>query len=875
MTNQNIILSITSFINIIILMIVYFGKERINNLETKRYSLIIITTLLIPIIEIVSFFVVRNGVDSSSFLYIILNKIILIVYVTWTLLFLQYMVITILDISEDKIKNTKLDQSFFIINIILAILILITKLKFQTIDGLIIPTGLATSIAYITAGLADLIMIVLILMNIKKAKSKKFVPLYTVIAFAIIALIIQNQNPEYFLMTSVLVYTTFVMYFTIENPDIKMIEALEAAREQADKANAAKTDFLSSMSHEIRTPLNAINGFSNLIKDAKTLEEAKVNARDIVNASDTLLEIVNGILDISKIEAGKLEIKESPYDAKETFESLAKLITPRMDEKGLDFTYSIAPDLPKTLYGDHANLKKVVTNFLSNAVKYTDKGFVRFEVNCINQNDVCRLIISVEDSGRGIKKENIDKLFTKFDRLEADRNSTIEGTGLGLAITKQLVELMGGKIIVHTVYREGSKFTVTLDQKISHSEIAKEETQPVAIDLKSVRILIVDDNELNLKVATKMLEKNGATSITQAHSGFECLDLTEKNKYDIILLDDMMPKMSGTETLVKLKQRTDFNTPVVALTANAISGMREKYLESGFDEYLAKPIDKEEFMKILNKILSFGKKAKPVEEQPTENNVTEEKSTEMTPVEETNVVEDKPVESSAEENTSTEEKPVEEAPKEELVEDSTPVEEKPADNTVIIEEDPVEEKRNYDSDEMETIVINDTAPVEEPKPEVEEAPKEELVEEPAPAEETPVEEAAPTTDSEVKEPPAEDGETFLRNHGVDMDKALELLGDMEMYNMTFTDFEKELENKWSKLEQEKLANDMENYAIDVHSLKSDCKYLGFYDLADVAYEHELKSKENDSEFVNSNFDRLAAEYEKVLKITKEYKEKLQ
>ncbi|MBQ6539262.1 MAG: response regulator [Bacilli bacterium] len=632
--------------------------------------------------------------------------------------------------------------------------------------------GTDVILTYIVSGLLVSVMIVLLTVKHRDISMKKALPLLIFFIGGGISMIIQLNYPHITLIDLIESVICCMMYFTIENPDVKMVQQLKLAKEEADKANAAKTDFLSSMSHEIRTPLNAIVGFSDLVSEAKTLDEAKTNAKDIVNASQTLLEIVNGILDISKIEAGKLEIKESPYNAKETFEDLAKLIKPRMEEKGLDFSYFIAPDIPTTLYGDHANVKKIVTNFLSNAAKYTEKGYVKYEVNCINANGTCKLIVSVEDSGRGIKKEDVNKLFEKFDRLDVERNTTVEGTGLGMAITKQLVEMMGGKIIVHTVYGEGSKFTVMLDQKISDEQIQEAEKVSGDLNLSGIKILLVDDNDLNIKVGCKLLEKFNANLVSTAKDGFECIDKVKNNQYDLILLDDMMPKKSGTETLKDLKEIPGFNTPVIALTANAIAGMRESYLAAGFDEYLAKPIERQDLIKAVNKLLADKLSAGPVEEAThVVDNAYPTNATEA-PTEETN-----------------------------------------------------------------TVIDNNQIPI-------------------------PV------------EPTRESDEEFLRNRGVDMDKALELLGDMEMYNMTMEDFAQELENKWSKLEQEKLQNDMENYAIDVHSLKSDCKYLGFYNLADVAYEHELKSKENDSTFVNDNFERLANEYLKVLNIVKEYKDRL-
>ena len=247
-------------------------------------------------------------------------------------------------------------------------------------------------------------------------------------------------------------------------------------------------------------------------------------------------------------------------------------------------------------------------NILTNSVKYTKHGFVDFKVNSIIKDDVCRLIISVEDSGIGIKKENIEKLFTKFERFD-EKNTTIEGTGLGLAITKKLVNLMNGKIVVQSVYGKGSRFTIAIDQKIVKGKTLEDIGQKltdefVEIDATGYRILVVDDNKLNLKVATRLLTGYKAEIIT-IDSGFECIErINNGEKFDLILMDDMMPKMSGVETLHRLHENPNYNIPTIALTANAIEGMKEKYLNEGFDDYLSKPIDKLELNSVINKYLN-------------------------------------------------------------------------------------------------------------------------------------------------------------------------------------------------------------------------------------------------------------------------------
>ena len=252
---------------------------------------------------------------------------------------------------------------------------------------------------------------------------------------------------------------------------------------------------------------------------------------------------------------------------------------------------------------------QITLNLLTNAVKYTKNGYVDFSVRCVTQDDICRLIIMVKDTGIGIKKENVDKLFEKFERFDKEQNITIEGTGLGLAITKKLVNLMNGRIIADSRYGTGSIFAVVIDQRIVNKK--KEENVEV-VSNKSIftnaNILIVDDNKINLKVASRLLESYKVKTETM-DSGFECIEKIKSGyKYDLILMDDMMPKMSGTETLKELKKFSNFNTPVVALTANAIAGMKEKYLSEGFDDYISKPIDKKELERVLNKYLNFSER---------------------------------------------------------------------------------------------------------------------------------------------------------------------------------------------------------------------------------------------------------------------------
>ena len=606
-----------------LLIIVFFSKKRAKNDETQLYTFLLISSFIDSLLLYIILYIGYVSPNSLALIFL-LNKIDFSMYIIWIwLMFIYFFKISITKENIPKYYDI-IFKITLVINIILIIIMWVLPIDIINHDGQMGVTGIAVDFSMVIF-VIYLIFIIAVSLFKFKIINKKYAPLYVLIVLLSISLITKKNNPTFLFTSAIIAYVNLIMYFTIENPDMKLINKLELAKNTAEKANRAKTEFLSSISHEIRTPLNAIVGLSEIINKTDDIKEIHEDSKDIVNASYTLLEIVNSILDISKIEAGKMEIVKVNYNPRDEIQKLAKLLETRIGSKDLKLYVEIDNNLPNVLYGDLNKVKQIISNLLSNAIKYTESGRVDLKVVVENTDKICNLEIMVKDTGRGIKEEQLSHLFTKFDRLEADKNTSIEGTGLGLAITKSLVEMLGGTINVESTYGVGSMFTVTIPEEISDAILETTETESIT-KYNGVTSLIVDDSKLNLKVAEKILSEYGLTS-ESVLSGDECIEKIKRgNNYDIIFMDIMMPNKGGVETLKELKSLPNFNTPVVALTADAMEGQKEAYLSAGFIAYLSKPIDRQELESFLKKELkdkvtientksSVKEEIKPVEKE--------------------------------------------------------------------------------------------------------------------------------------------------------------------------------------------------------------------------------------------------------------------
>lgn len=583
----------------LLIVIIFYSKSRAHNGETKIYSKILIVNLIDTIITIAGYIYAKKVGQVSGIIYF--QKI----YMSLMLLISVYIIkynFAIMKLKETT--KTYFDYFLTVTYGILFIVILLTPLNVINYANVLDGYGLSYDIVLIATIIYLIFIVATSFYNFRTNiyNLKKVMPFICLIFFYILGFVGRHYFPNIMFENFFFSYMLLIMYFTIENPDVKMIEQLNIANANALRANQAKSEFLSSMSHEIRTPLNAIVGLASQINENKDCPSSmKEDLNDILVSSNTLLEIVGNIIDINKIETSKLVIVNVPYSLRTEINTIIKINKLKLENKDITLNINIEDSVPDSLIGDKNHLKQILNNLLSNAIKYTNNGSISIDISSTNDNNIANLTIKVSDTGIGIRKENLEKLFTKFERLDTEINSNIEGTGLGLVITKKLVELMNGTIEVSSKYNVGSTFLVKLPQKMSSTPSTLEKSN--IIKDSSKKILLVDDNKLNIKVAKRLLNSLGYDNIVECYNGEECLEKVKNDTFDIILMDIMMPIMDGPTALKNLQSLPNFNTPVVAITADALATSKEHYLSLGFNDYLSKPYTKEQLQDKLAKYI--------------------------------------------------------------------------------------------------------------------------------------------------------------------------------------------------------------------------------------------------------------------------------
>lgn len=591
----SIFLSVSALVYTVIITIMFLKKEKINKLENKIFTKLLFITIASILCELL-IVVTINNIKVGQ----IVQKLFLVFIMLWLSRFMDYtFVITVFDKSKSDIDNLKiykkLHNVFLFINLLMAIFIMGSPINLNKVGNSIYTSGMSVNILFGIAVGYIIVIIFLLFSHIKSIK-RNYLPIVVFPILFVICAIIQKIYPGLLLTNSVFGLVIFLMYNTIENPDLKLIAKLKLAKDTAEKAENAKNDFLMSMSHEIRTPMNTLILFTDEVMNEKGLSsEGKEALLNINKASNSILDICSNILNLSLIESGDIEIKNEEYNVKELFNELYDLTKNKIGDKTISYNIVYGEDLIDKLYGDKSKIKIITMNLITNAIKYTDNGEVKVYVDTINDEDKVKLIIRISDTGKGIEEEMIHKIFDKFVREEDVVNSNIEGIGLGLSITKSLVDILGGTIDISSIPNKGSSFTVSLIQK------AKNDNSDIIFDKNCKRILIIDNNSTYLDSLKSYFNSKGIY-VTQSISGKEALTLVKENdNYDLILMSENMNGLSGSDTLIELKYELKFWNPIIALLEPSLMNEKENYLARGFDDVVSKDSTNDMIFETINK----------------------------------------------------------------------------------------------------------------------------------------------------------------------------------------------------------------------------------------------------------------------------------
>lgn len=576
----------------LLLVIVYFSKKRIKLFENNMFSVMIVCILVDSIlVTLEKSFVIEKSLNEISsftnFLVCTMNRFDACSLIIFTNCLLIYIILVTTNITYDKPIFKKIIIGSIIFDTIMFILAFILKATLIEEQPIISITGPFLLPTYFSCGIYVLLSLFISIINFKKM-TKKHIPLIITILTSLILMFIFSVAPYITIISITLTFVNFVMYFTIENPDKKLLEEIHTSKKLAESANEEKSMLIYNMMSDIKNIASDINKSSEIILSSNNIEENRFFAREIISSNNKLYSMANDIYNIDILDNINIKTVKTKYNIKLLLKEIVTKNKTKFNDKNISFRFNIDSNLPDSLYGDNINLKNVLNTILDNSYKCTEKGFVELSVSTIFKHDIARLIIKIEDSGIGIKAEDIDKCINKHP----DKEDSLYGA-------RKIINLLGGNLLISSEYNKGTIITIILDQKIDTSK--EEDKYNNYLDDK--KILIVDDNPSSIKLITKILSKCNINIDTES-TGKIALDKIRKgSKYNLILLDEEMPYISGEVVIKKLKNIKNFSTPVVLLTKNKSIPYTEEYKESGFTDYILKPIDKDDLIEKINKYL--------------------------------------------------------------------------------------------------------------------------------------------------------------------------------------------------------------------------------------------------------------------------------
>lgn len=581
-------LLIVSFIYLMLTNIVYFSKNRISNTENMVYEKLLSITPIGLLLEIGCNITVLYEVNDT--ISNIVARLYLIFIMVWLSIFTLYIFTITIFKDKDLIKyrKSKLRKIVIIGIAFLSILLIFIPIDFVLEKDSAYLGGIGIIALSLISFVLIIIDIITFIKYFKNMTFKEKIPMVMLLIFIVGLLLVNKIAPQIQIISSSFAFITVIMYFTIENPDKKLLEEIHTSKKLADAANEDKSMFIYNMMSDIKNIASDINKSSEIILSSNNLEENRFFAREIISSNNKLYSMVNDIYNIDMLDNINIKTVKTKYNIKLLLKEIVTKNKTKFNDKNISFRFNIDSNLPDSLYGDNINLKHVLNTILDNSYKYTEKGFVELSVNTIFKHDIARLIIKIEDSGIGIKAEDIDKCINKHP----DKEDSLYGA-------RKIINLLGGNLLISSEYNKGTIVTIILDQKIDTSK--EEDKYNNYLDDK--KILIVDDNPSSIKLISKILDKYNIL-FDSSNLGKEALDRIRKgDKYDLILLDEDMPYLNGISVMNKLSKIKDFDTRVILLTKNSNIIYDDIYKDSGFSDYIVKPIDKNDLMNKINKYL--------------------------------------------------------------------------------------------------------------------------------------------------------------------------------------------------------------------------------------------------------------------------------